>query len=247
VGAGHAVHEQPFEARGVPCANLEVIRKGTDPAAPCLVVGAHYDTVPGTPGADDNASGVAALIEIARAFAELSPRRTVRLVAFANEEAPHFGGPGMGSLVYARALKAAGEKVRLMASLEMLGYYSDAPGSQRYPPLLDAFYPDAGNYIGLVGNLAAWGPLRELHGAFKAASPFPVEHLAAPEWVPGVSLSDQYAFWENGYKAVMVTDTAFYRNPHYHLESDTPDTLDHGALGAVTDGLAGAFARLAGA
>lgn len=247
IGAGCRVAEQPFPSHGLTVANLEVVREGTDPSLPCLVVGAHYDSVPGSPGADDNASGVAALIEIARALWPAAPKRTIRLVAFANEEAPHFAGPEQGSMVYVRALKAAGTAVHRMASLEMLGYYDAAPGSQRYPPLLKRFYPDRGDFIGFVSNRASRRALREVVAAFRAESPFPCEHLAAPEWVPGVSLSDQYAFWRAGTPAVMVTDTAFYRNPHYHTAADLPETLDYERLAALTAGLAGAFLRLAGA
>jgi len=246
-GAGYRVAEQVFPCHGVEVANLEVVREGRDRALPCWVVGAHYDTVAGSPGADDNGSGVAALIEIARALWPLAPERDVRLVAFANEEAPFFAGPAQGSMVYAEALAAAGTRVHRMASLEMLGYYDTAPGSQRYPPLMKRFYPDRADFIGLVGNLASRGAVKELAAAFRGGSPFPCETLAAPEWVPGVALSDQYAFWRRRIPAVMVTDTAFYRNPHYHTASDLPETLDYERLAAVTAGLAGAFARLAGA
>jgi len=239
------VHAQTFASRGETCANLEVVRVGSDPSLPCLVIGAHYDTVQGTPGADDNATGVAALIELVRALCPGTWARTLRLVAFANEEAPFFDGPEHGSLVYAKALKAAGERVHLMLSLEMLGYFAKTPGSQKYPPLMAPFYPDRGDFIGLVSNLASRPRLLELAEAFAASSAFPVEHLASPEWVPGVALSDHHSFWREGYHAVMVTDTAFYRNPHYHNATDTPETIDGAGLTAVTAGLAGALARLA--
>jgi Zn-dependent M28 family amino/carboxypeptidase len=244
-GPGATVQAQPFAARGHTCANLEVVLLGTDPSLPCIVLGAHYDTVPGTPGADDNATGVAALIELVRALAPVSHARTLRLVAFANEEAPYFDTPEHGSLVYARALKAAGERVHVMLSLEMLGFFSSHPGSQHYPPLLAPFYPDRGNFIGLVSNLGSRARLLELAAAFAAATSFPVEHLASPEWVPGVALSDHHSFWREGFHAVMVTDTAFYRNPHYHTATDAPETIDADGLAAVTAGLAGAVASLA--
>lgn len=246
IGAGAEVQAQTFPSRAVACANLEVIAKGREPGLPCIVVGAHYDTVQGTPGADDNATGVAALIELARSLVSGGWRRTIRLVAFANEEAPFFDGPEHGSRVYAKGLKAAGERVHLMLSLEMLGYFDRTPGSQKYPPLMAPFYPDRGDFIGLVGNIGSHARLMDLAKAFRAASAFPMEHLAAPEWVPGVALSDHHSFWREGYKAVMVTDTAFYRNPHYHLATDTPATIDEAGLGAVTAGLIGAVARLAG-
>jgi Zn-dependent M28 family amino/carboxypeptidase len=247
IGARGRPGEIPFTVQGVECANLEVIVEGTAPDAPALVVGAHYDTVSGSPGADDNASGVAALIELARLLGASRPARSIRLVAFCNEEAPFFGGPHQGSMVYVRALEAAATPVHLMCSLEMLGYYDARPGSQQYPPLLKRFYPDRGDFIGLVSNLPSRHRLRELVEAFGAAGDFPAEHLAAPEVVPGVALSDQYAFWRAGMRAVMVTDTAFYRNPHYHTGGDLPHTLDYARMADLTENLAGAFARLAGA
>ena len=195
-----------------------------------LVVGAHYDTVPGSPGADDNASGVAVLIELAR----LVPTG-VRFVAFANEEAPYFLGPEMGSFVYARE---RGAKVRAMFSLEMLGYYSDAPGSQNYPAPLSMFYPDRGDFIAFVGDLGARSLVRRSIESFRKHARFPSEGLAAPSFIPGIAWSDHWSFRKHGYPAVMITDTAFYRYPHYHRASDTPDKLDYERMARVTLGLA---------
>jgi Zn-dependent M28 family amino/carboxypeptidase len=195
-----------------------------------IVVGAHYDTVRGSPGADDNASGVAVLIELAR----LVPSG-VRFVAFANEEAPYFLGPEMGSFVYARD---RGAGVRAMFSLEMLGYYSDKKGSQRYPAPLSLFYPDRADFIAFVGDLGAARLVRKAIGIFREKAQFPSEGLAAPAFIPGVARSDHWSFRKHGYPAVMITDTAFYRNPHYHLPSDTPDRLDYERMARVTLGLA---------
>ena len=195
-----------------------------------LVVGAHYDTVPGSPGADDNASGVAVLIELAR----LVPSG-VRFVAFANEEAPYFLSPEMGSFVYARE---RGAKVRAMFSLEMLGYYSDAPGSQNYPAPLSLFYPDRGDFIAFVGDLGARGLVRRSIESFRKHAKFPSEGLAAPSFIPGIAWSDHWSFRKHGTPAVMITDTAFYRYPHYHRASDTPDKLDYERMARVTLGLA---------
>jgi Zn-dependent M28 family amino/carboxypeptidase len=242
---GHRVERQAYVAHGIPVANLEVTLPVRERGGGVIVVGAHYDSVPGTPGADDNASGVAALLELARLLAGLELRRTLRLVAFVNEEMPFFLTGDMGSAVYARQVKARGEAVHLMLSLEMLGYYRDEPGSQRYPPLLGRFRPDRGNFIGLVSNLASRHRLGELACAFRDASDFPCEHAATFGWVPGIWFSDHVSFWREGFAAVMVTDTAYYRNPHYHQASDTPDQLDYGRLAAVTNGLAGALERLA--
>ncbi|HEX6529859.1 MAG TPA: M28 family peptidase, partial [Burkholderiales bacterium] len=190
-----------------------------------LVVGAHYDTVPGSPGADDNASGVAVLIELAR----LVPSG-VRFVAFANEEAPYFLGPEMGSFVYARE---RGAKVRAMFSLEMLGYYSDAPGSQNYPAPLSMFYPERGDFIAFVGDLGARSLVRRSIESFRKHARFPSEGLAAPSFIPGIAWSDHWSFRKHGYPAIMITDTAFYRYPHYHRASDTPDKLDYERMARV--------------
>ena len=202
-----------------------------------LVVGAHYDTVPGSPGADDNASGVAVLIELAR----LVPSG-VRFVAFANEEAPYFLGPEMGSFVYARE---RGAKVRAMFSLEMLGYYSDAPRSQNYPAPLGMFYPDRGDFIAFVGDLGARSLVRRSIESFRKHAKFPSEGLAAPSFLPGIAWSDHWSFRKHGYPAVMITDTAFYRYPHYHRASDTPDKLDYERMARVTLGLAEMLNELA--
>lgn len=244
---GHTVSAQGFDVDGIACENLEVACPGTQRPGEILVVGGHYDSVTGAPGADDNASAVAALIEIGRALAGTQTRRTVKLVAFVNEEPPYFFTAAMGSRVYARAARRRGDDIRLMLSLEMLGYYDDAPGSQAYPPLLRFFYPDRGNFIAFVSNLRSRRRLRQLVDAFRAHSDFPAEQLAAPPVVPGIALSDQLSFWREGYPAIMVTDTAFYRNPYYHTREDTPDKLDYRSMARVVDGLTGAIVDLANA
>jgi Zn-dependent M28 family amino/carboxypeptidase len=223
---------------GRPVRNVEV-----NPAEATLVVGAHYDTVPGSPGADDNASAVAALIELAAILGK--ERLPIRFVAFANEELPYFMGPDMGSWVSAKRSRDRGEKLSAMLSLEMLGYYSDRPGSQRYPPPLGLFYPDRADYIAFVGDLGAARLVRKCFSKFKKNSSFPAQWLAAPAFIPGVTRSDHWSFRKLGFPAMMVTDTAYNRNPHYHLASDTPDTLDYGRMARVTLGLAGALRELA--
>jgi Zn-dependent M28 family amino/carboxypeptidase len=243
---GYEVHTQSYRAEGVLSENLEVTRPGTRRADEIVLIGAHYDSVAGSPGANDNASGVAALLEISRTFARLEPTRTIRLVAFVNEEPPFFYWGQMGSMVYAAAARARGDDIRLMASLEMLGCYSDAPRSQRYPPLLRLFYPDRGNFIAFVSNLRSRNALREFTTAFRAHSDFPAESLATFAFVPGVAWSDQLSFWRRGYRALMVTDTAFYRYRHYHTGQDTPEKLNYPAMARVVEGLARAFAALAG-
>lgn len=241
---GYSVAAQRYTAEGVDSANLEVSIPGTSKPDEIIVVGAHYDSVQGTPGADDNASAVAALLEISRLFAGIRAARTLRLVAFVNEEEPFFFWGDMGSGIYAKAARRRGDDIRAMFSLEMLGYFSDERNSQHYPPLLRHFYPDRGNFIGFVSNLHSRALLKQAVAAFRRQSDFPVESAALPAWVPGVAWSDQLSFWRQGYRGVMVTDTAFFRNPYYHTALDTPDRLDYARLASVTSGLAHAFADL---
>ena len=246
-GQGYEVRAQEYVVSGIACENLEVTVTGTRNPSEIVLIGAHYDSVQGSPGANDNGSGIAGLLEIGRFLADASPpARTVRLVAFVNEEPPFFYWGQMGSQVYAKAARARRDDIRLMVSLEMLGCFSAEPGSQAYPPLLKHFYPNRGNFIAFVSNLRSIRALREAVAAFKANSAFPVESLAAPQWVPGVAWSDQLSFWQQGYQAIMVTDTAFYRYPYYHTVADTPDKIDYPSMARVVAGLQGAVARLTG-
>jgi hypothetical protein len=224
--------------------NLEAERPGTDRAVEIVVVGAHYDTILGSRGANDNASGVAAVLALARRFATRTLSRTVRFVTFANEEI-YFQQPWMGSLQYARALRARGDRVVTMLSLETIGYYSDEPGSQLYPKPLDLLYPSAGNFIGFVGNFASRAQVREALAAFRRHARFPSEGAALPPILPGVAWSDHWAFWQVGYPGVMVTDTAPYRYRFYHTPFDTPDKLDYERLARVVAGLTAMLGDLA--
>jgi Zn-dependent M28 family amino/carboxypeptidase len=242
-GQGYTVERQAYRVEGVRSANLEITCPGTSGCAGLILLGAHYDSVPGSPGADDNASGVAALLELSRLLKDDPAALAVRLVAFTNEEPPYFFTHRQGSMVYARRARERGDDIRLMLSLEMLGCYSDQPGSQRYPPLLRRFYPDRGDFIALVSNLRSRRQLRRFAAAFRAASDFPCEHAAIPAWVPGVAWSDHLSFWRHGYRALMVTDTAFYRYRWYHTGGDTPEKLDYPRLARVTAALHGALLR----
>ncbi len=242
---GLAPGDQRYRTHGVECRNLVLTIPGRERPDEIVLAGAHYDTVNGSPGADDNASGVAGVLELGRLLRDAAPARTIRLVAFVNEEPPFFFLHEMGSMVYAQAARRRGDDIRAMLSLEMIGYYSDAPGSQRYPPLLRHFYPDRGNFIGFVSNLRSRRLLRQTVAAFRASTDFPLESAAIPAFVPGVAWSDQLSFWRAGYPALMVTDTAFHRNPYYHTAEDTPDKLDYVRMAQVVDGLAGTLLRLA--
>jgi Zn-dependent M28 family amino/carboxypeptidase len=242
---GYTVGAQPYLLAGAQWENLEVTLPGTTRASEIVIVGAHYDSVAGSPGANDNGSGVAALLELSRLLARERPLRTVRFVAFVNEEPPFFAGREMGSRVYARAARARNEDIRAMLSLETIGYYSNEPGSQRYPPLFRYFYPEQGNFIAFVANFGSRALLRESVAAFRAASDFPLEHVATFGWIPGVDWSDHGSFWHEDYPAIMVTDTAPYRYPYYHSKRDTPEKLDYPSLARVTGGLAAVVRALA--
>ena len=243
---GYVVTRLPYASEGVTVSNLEAVLAGGARAKEVVVVGAHYDTAAGGPGADDNASGVASMLAIARALAasHAAPARTIRFVAFVNEEPPYFWNAEMGSLVYAKACRARGDDIVAMLSLETLGYFRDAPGSQKYPPIVSWFYPDRGDFIAFVGNLGSRGVVRAAIGTFRGAARFPSEGAAMPSFVTGVGWSDQWSFWQVGYPGVMVTDTAPFRNPNYHKASDLPDTLDYERLARVTEGLVAVVKKL---
>jgi Zn-dependent M28 family amino/carboxypeptidase len=202
-----------------------------------ILIGAHYDAVPGTPGADDNATGVAVLLELARLFASKPIRYPVRLVAFDMEEYGLLGPSGASE--YAAELKKQQQPLRLMISLEMLGYCDNTPGSQRYPAFLNYFYPNRGNFIALLGNLRTIPDLLDLSRNIRQSG-IPSEWLPVPNKgliLPQTRLSDHAHFWDQGYPAMMVTDTAFLRNPHYHKPSDTIATLNLDFLTGVCQGL----------
>ena len=243
---GYAVKTQAYSARKLTVKNLEAELTGVSQPAEIIIVGAHYDSVLGSPGANDNGSGVAALLEIARLLAEQKLPRTVRFVAFVNEEPPFFYTEEMGSRVYARRSRHRSESIIAMFSLECFGYYSDEPGSQQYPFPFGLFYPKVGNFIGFVGNLSSRTLVREAVAAFRRQTPFPSEGTAAPGWLAGVHWSDHWAFWKAGYPAIMVTDTALFRYDHYHSSTDTPDKLDYARLARVTVGIASVITELAG-
>jgi Zn-dependent M28 family amino/carboxypeptidase len=232
---GTSPQSQAFEVHGRTFRNI-IARFGPESGA-LLVIGAHYDSCGDTPGADDNASGVAALIELARLLAATPPPHPVELVAYTLEEPPYFRTDDMGSRRHARALREQGRDVRLMISLEMIGYFRDERGSQRYPlGALKLLYPGEGNFIALVGAHRDFGAMRRVKGLFKGAADLPAVSINAPAFVQGVDFSDHASYWLYGMPAIMVTDTAFLRNPNYHAVTDTAETLDYARMAKVVRG-----------
>jgi Zn-dependent M28 family amino/carboxypeptidase len=246
--AGFAVQEAGYLPEGTPCTNLIARLLPENTQHPLVIIGAHYDTVPDTPGADDNASAVAALLELAR---WLGPRLAagvsaltgrIQLVTYDLEEYGY-----VGSSIHSGELAKAGATIRGMISLEMLGYTDQRPGSQQLPPSLAGLYPNIANFIGVCGNETSRPLLESVVAAMKGIAGLPVESLVVPgcgETLPPVRLSDHCSFWDRGYRALMITDTSFLRNPHYHRPSDTPDTLDYPFLAKVTAGVCNAVWRL---
>lgn len=234
--AGLRPRRDTYEIRGQACHNIETEIAGASPEI--ILIGAHYDSVFGSPGANDNGSGVAAMLALARRFAGKKTEHTLRFVAFVNEEPPYFLSGEMGSLVYARRCEERGEKISAMISLETIGYFSDAPDSQTYPSrALGAFYPKVGNFIGFVSNVHSRTLLRRAIALFRKHAKIPSEGAALPWFIPGVSWSDQWSFWKHGYPGIMITDTAPFRYPYYHSANDTPDKLDYDRFALVVSGM----------
>jgi hypothetical protein len=247
-GLGYDVSRQEFETEGVKVRNIEVALSGdAAEATKLLVVGAHYDSRAGAVGANDNGSGAAAVLELARLLRGFRPAKGVelQLVLYVNEEEPYSRTEHMGSVVHARSLAEAGAEVTAMLSLETIGCYSDAPGSQRYPFPLSLFYPSRGDFIAFVANLRSRSLLHRVIGSFRKRVAFPAEGTAAPESLSDIGRSDHWAYWRQGWPALMVTDTAPFRYAHYHTLQDTPDKLDYERLARVVKGLEGAVRDLA--
>lgn len=224
--SGYRVERQKYRVGDLDCYNLEVQITGTSNPEEIVIIGAHYDSFVGTPGANDNASGTAALLELARYFAGKKTAKTLRFVAFTNEEPPYFQTPDMGSWVYAHRCRRRDENLTAVLSLETIGYYSNEPDSQEYPPPLSAFYPTKGNFIAVVGNVGSRKLVHRIVDAFRRHAKFPSEGGAVPGDITGVGWSDHWSFWQEGYSAVEITDTAPFRYPYYHHAEDTPDKLD---------------------
>jgi hypothetical protein len=234
--AGLHPRRDSYEVRGQVCHNIETEIRGSRPEI--ILIGAHYDSVLGSPGANDNGSGVAATLALARRFVGRKTEHTLRFVAFVNEEPPYFLSGEMGSLVYAGRCKAHGDKISAMISLETIGYFSDELDSQTYPSrALGAFYPTVGNFIGFVSNIHSRTLVRRAIALFRKHAKIPSEGAALPWFIPGVSWSDQWSFWKHGYPGIMITDTAPFRYPYYHSANDTPDKLDYDRFALVVSGM----------
>ncbi len=236
---GYEVQSQEYTVQMRKVRNLIVEIPGGSRASEIVVIGAHYDTVYDSSGADDNTSGVAAVLELARLLQGSRPSRTVRFVAFVNEEPPWFQTDDMGSLVYASEAHRKKENIVAAISIETIGMYSDAEGSQKYPEGFSLLYPSKGNFIAFVGDLASHGLVRDAVRSFRAAEQFPSEGSSAPGWIGGVGWSDHWSFWQEGYPGIEVTDTAPFRNRNYHEPSDKSGTLDYDRMARVVHGLSG--------
>jgi hypothetical protein len=235
--AGYKPARQNYTVENQICCNIEAELKGTSNPEQIIIVGAHYDSVYGSPGANDNGSGVAAVLAMAKYFADKKAARTLRFVLFVNEEPPFFQNGQMGSMVYAKNCKSKNEDIIAMLSLETIGYYSSQPNSQKYPFPFNLVYPSTGNFIGFVSNLSSRQLLHKVVGSFRRNCKFPSQGGAVPEIIPGISWSDHWSFWRQGYQAIMVTDTAPFRYPYYHEPDDTPEKIDYESFVRVVAGM----------
>lgn len=234
------VERRRYPVAGSSAENIIAVKRGMVFPEETIIVGAHYDTC-SNPGADDNSSGVAGMLELAERFSKKTGKRTLKFIAFVNEEPPFFKTKDMGSFAYAESAFERGENIKLAVILEMIGYFSEKSLSQRYPPLLGPFFPNKGNFIAQVSDFKTRKLAKRMDAAFKKASSLPVRTVALPSFVPGVDFSDHWSFWQKEYKAVMFTDTAFYRNPNYHKKTDTPETLNYEYMSRCVDGVEAAL------
>lgn len=234
---GYANINETFVERGSRTPNMEVSVPGTGSPAEIVLIGAHYDAFQGSPGADDNASGVAAVLHFARVYVSKPQTRTLRFVFFVNEEPPAFWTNDMGSWVYAKQCRKNNDNIVAMMSIESIGWYSSKPGSQKYPTPLNFLYPDTGDFVAFVSNYGSRRMNKEALATFRRTAKFPSEGGSPPGFLPGVGWSDHWSFWQEGYDGIMVTDTATYRNPYYHTPMDAPDSLDYERMARVVEGL----------
>lgn len=245
---GYNVEFQSYNILGKTCKNILVTKLGAEKPNEIIIVGAHYDSY-SNPGADDNASGIASLIELARFMSNKKTKCTIRFVAFVNEKPPFYKTENMGSMVYTRKAENKGEDIKASLIMDMIGYYSDKINSQHYPPLFSLFYlfdSNKGNYLCVVGNFKSRRLAKKVVSDFKSHSQFPIESLVTFQFVRGVELSDHWSFWQAGYPAVLITDTGFYRNPYYDSSSDTFEKLDYESMAEIVKGLSAVLVELTG-
>lgn len=240
---GYEVSFQEYKVWDRKVKNIIAVKKGSAYPEEVVVIGAHYDSC-GNPGADDNASGIAGLLELARMCSKVKLKRTIEFIAFVNEEPPFFQTKDMGSLVFARQAKTENKDIKAALVLESIGFYSDKIFSQRYPPLIGLFYPNKGNYIAVIGNLKSTRLTKNVEKGFKRKTSFPIRSLTL-DFFPAASFSDHWSFWQTGYPAVMITDTAFLRNHNYHQASDTFETLNYERMADVLYGVENVIYELA--
>ena len=241
---GIEVRFQEYHLYGKLVKNIIAEKLGRGKPDEVIIVGAHYDTC-FNPGANDNASAIAGLLELARFAASREYKRTIRFIAFVNEEPPFFKTNEMGSFVYARQAKEKNENIKSVLILEMIGYYLDRPFSQRYPLFVGPFYPNRANFIAVVGNFTNHRLVKRVVTHFREHSEFPIRSAVLFDFVPGVDFSDHWSFWQMGIPSVMITDTAFYRYSHYHSNSDTFEKLDYHKMALLVEGLDGVLSKLA--
>ena len=239
--AGYRIGRQPFMVDGTAVRNIDVIVAPTAgiSAPQTIVVGAHYDSFDDAPGANDNATGTAAVLELAHLLKDLDGKagKRIRLALFVNEEPPYFQTRDMGSLHYARALAEANEPVVAMYSLETLGFYSSEPGSQHYPPPFGMIFGNKGDFVAFVAIRGSRELLDRTVASFRSHTAFPTVGGVAPGFIPGIDWSDHWSFMQHGFQALMITDTAYFRYPHYHKPTDTPDKIDTEKLARVVKGI----------
>ena len=235
---GYKPKRQTYQVHGRDCYNIDVEITGSKNPEKVVIIGAHYDSVIGTPGANDNGSGTAAMLLLAKHFAKSAPEKSLRFVAWTNEEPPYFQNRGlMGSWVYAEKCRLEKQEIVAVLSLETMGYYTDAKDSQKYPSPLDMLYPSTGNFVGFVSNVKSRGLQRKVIKTFRKHAKIPSEGASLPDALPGVGWSDHWSFWQEGYAGLMVTDTAPFRYPHYHKATDTPDKVNFPEMAKVVEGL----------
>lgn len=239
---GYDVVIEPYKVGNQIYKNIIAMWPGQNSSDEVMIIGAHYDSC-FNPGADDNASGIAGVLELARLLKDQQLNKRIKFIAFTNEEPPFFMTQYMGSRVYARKVKANGEKIEAAIILETIGFYSEKPNSQKYLPLLGPFYPNRANFVAVVGNFHSKDIVSKITSSFKKSSDFSIVKLVSPDFIPGINFSDHWSFWQEGFPAIMVTDTAYLRNPHYHQSSDRVDTLDYEKMALVIHGLKDSIIR----